>query len=149
MLPDYTGSAPVNVRLFARALGLEVIVDPQMDKAVSGKIERTPNGFKITVNGQHNRQRQRFTLAHEIGHYALHQEQIGTGITDDAMYRSSLGGALEEQANDFAANLLMPASLVKAAWRDDERSFVGMADRFDVSVEAATIRMRKLRLGGL
>ena len=141
--------APVDLDGMAAALGVAVIRDPSLPAGISGKIERSGRGFRIVVNGTHGPLRQRFTLAHEIAHYVLHRDLIGDGVTDDAMYRSGrLSDDYERQANRYAADLLMPARLIRAAWREGVRSFADMAARFDVSAEAARIRMRDLRLGG-
>lgn len=141
--------APVDLGGMAAALGVQVVHDRALAPDISGKIERSGNGFRIVINGTHGPLRQRFTLAHEIAHYVLHRDLIGDGVTDDAMYRSArLSDEYERQANRYAADLLMPARLVRAAWRDGVRSYADMAERFDVSAEAARIRMRDLRLGG-
>src|SRR3546814_7195870 len=63
------------------------------------------SGFAIYVNGSHPRVRRRFSIAHEIAHFALHRNLIGDGVTDDAMYRSNLSSAVEVQANRMAADI--------------------------------------------
>lgn len=87
--------------------------------------------------------RQRFTIAHEIGHIKLH---AGDSVID---YRGNLTGYVdgkEAEANRFAADLLMPPiDFVKAWFRlDCEASRV--ANHFGVSKEAATIRAKSYRL---
>ncbi|MBS0473036.1 MAG: ImmA/IrrE family metallo-endopeptidase [Proteobacteria bacterium] len=133
-------SAPVDVVEIVSALGLELAYEPMGDLA--GKIERKGPTFKITVNSSDNPRRKRFTIAHEIGHYVLHRDMIGDGVTDDAMYRSSLGSFFETQANQYAAFVLMPPNLVKQAYADGKKSYVDMAKYFDVSEQAAQIRMK-------
>src|SRR3546814_2493487 len=73
------------------------------------------SGFAIYVNGSHPRVRRRFSIAHEIAHFALHRNLIGDGVTDDAMYRSNLSSAVEVQANRMAADILMPWHLISEA----------------------------------
>src|SRR3546814_13450473 len=68
------------------------------------------SGFAIYVNGSHPRVRRRFSIAHEIAHFALHRNLIGDGVTDDAMYRSNLSSAVEVQSNRMAAAIMMPRS---------------------------------------
>src|SRR3546814_8751462 len=72
------------------------------------------SGFAIYVNGSHPRVRRRFSIAHEIAHFALHRNLIGDGVTDDAMYRSNLSSAVEVQANRMAADILMPWHLIRS-----------------------------------
>jgi hypothetical protein len=70
-----------------------------------------------------------FTLAHEFGHYLLHRLAHPKGIecSAEAVARwDSPYGQLEQQANTFAANLLMP--------RDDFRRQIEPRDRVDLDV---------------
>ena len=141
----YLGEAPVNLDRMAAALGLEVDrIDLFDEPDVAGKIERTQAGYRITINAMDPPRRQRFTLAHEIGHYILHRDLIGDGIVDQGLYRSRLSNTVEREANRYAANLLMPTSLVRAAWREGDRSIAGTAARFNVSEDAARIRLQEL-----
>jgi Zn-dependent peptidase ImmA (M78 family) len=87
------------------------------------------------------RRRKRFTLAHELGHLLLHSDK------GDGMFRdSTFGGTPEEQeANAFAAELLMPADDLRrygaGFGSDSER----LADIFDVSTSALNVRLSILR----
>lgn len=142
---DFTQYAPVDVRGLARVLRLHVL-DEDIG-ADSGKIERDLfGGFKITVNARHSETRRRFTIAHEIAHFVLHRDKIGDGIIDDALYRSAKGGAIERQANNYAASILMPAPLVGAKWRCGMTAAADLATAFEVSSAVAEIRIRELRL---
>lgn len=143
----YSKSAPVDLEAMAGALGLKVAYDFRLPTDVSGKIERAGDEYRITINALHAPRRRRFTLAHEIAHFVLHRDLIGDGVVDNAMYRSTLRSDLERQANRFAAELLMPAALVRTEWRNGVRSYAEMAAHFSVSDEAAQIRMRDLGLG--
>lgn len=63
------------------------------------------SGVAIYVNKGHHVNRRRFTTAHEIAHFILHQDFIGDGIADDGLYRSKLSNAMEAQANKLAADI--------------------------------------------
>lgn len=52
-------------------------------------LERVGDTFLITVAANDPLTRQRFTLAHELGHYMLHRTLIGDGLDDDRAYRST------------------------------------------------------------
>lgn len=148
---DYAARPPIDLGGLAAALGLEVVYDYQLGD-LSGMITKGgagAAGFRIHVNANHHRNRRRFTLAHEIGHYILHRDLIGDGVTDDAMYRSApgvLGDRFEQQANAFAADILMPAAQVRTAWERGVRSATALATLFGVSAEAAKYRLAGLRL---
>jgi Zn-dependent peptidase ImmA (M78 family) len=104
----------------------------------------SPAGYTIHVNADDNPARQRFTIAHEIAHYVLHRDLIGDGITDDPLYRSSLGEWYERQANKMAADILMPPKLVRAMYRSGTVSLAPLARAFEVSVDAMRIRLEEL-----
>lgn len=59
----------------------------------------------------------RFTIAHELGHYYLHRDYLLSGSShgSEANFRS--GDQMEQEADEFAAALLMPMELFRAAVR--------------------------------
>jgi Zn-dependent peptidase ImmA (M78 family) len=120
-----------------------------MESSVSGRIIRRLGGaagFHIEINGAHPLARQRFTLAHEISHYLLHRELIGDGIEDTALYRSRLSDDREIEANRLAAQILMPAQLVRDVYRAGLKFVAGLSAAFQVSDAAMRIRLKQLRL---
>lgn len=140
--------APVKVSEVARTLGLTVKA-ATLAPGISGEIRPDPEhtgSFVIRVNRHDASRRQRFTVAHEIGHFLLHREQIGGGISDDVLYRSSLSDQREAEANRMAADILMPTALVarymseaRATGVEDVASY--LADKFEVSLAAMKIRL--------
>lgn len=151
VLSRYRDRAPVDLNGMARDLGLNVVYDKNLGSNTAGMIRRDqriggPSGFVIHVNDRDAPRRKRFTLAHEIGHYILHRDMIGDGITDDALYRSPLGEWYERQANRFAADTLLPRSLVLSEWRQGNKSLYTLAATFDVSQQAMRIRLEELGL---
>lgn len=139
---------PVKLSTIATALGLSVKA-ATLPVGISGEIRPSignPNKFIIKVNRHDSDRRQRFTVAHEIGHYLLHKDQIGSGIEDDVLYRSSLSDRREAEANRMAADILMPMELIDAALEraealgiEDVASY--LADEFEVSETAMKIRL--------
>lgn len=144
---SFLESAPVDLAGMAQALGLSLQKNFGWSDNTSGSIERMGESYTIRINGNDSPTRARFTLAHEIAHYILHRDLIGDGITDDALYRSSLSNYIETQANQYAASLLMPARLMREKWRQGLRAIHEFASAFGVSSKAAEIRMKELRLG--
>lgn len=149
VIGKYVDQAPVDLDCMARDLDVRVTYDAGLPESISGMIEREGNGFHVTINAGHSPKRQRFTLAHELAHRILHADLVGDGITDNAMYRSAtLPDEKERQADSFAAELIMPAQKVRRLYKAGVTSFAAMAEAFNVSFEAAKVRMRWLRLGG-
>ncbi|MCP5366706.1 MAG: ImmA/IrrE family metallo-endopeptidase [Hyphomicrobiales bacterium] len=88
-----------------------------------------------------------FTLGHEFGHYLLHRIAYPKGFqcsSEDMVNWESEYGQLEQQANVFAASLLMPLddfrTQIDARSRPSLDDLGGCADRYDVSLIAATLR---------
>ena len=138
--------APVQTVALARALGLEVYHVSSWSNDISGMILKSSeqggsSGYAIYINGTHHVNRRRFTTAHEIAHFVLHENQIGDGITDDALYRSSLSGPIEAQANRYAADILMPWHLVNQYVDRGITDIETLASYFQVSKSAISIRL--------
>lgn len=150
----YRESVPVNIRGLCNELGVQVH-SAFLDSEISGMLERKGNGkYKITVNASDRATRQRFTIAHELGHYILHRSLIGDGVDDDRAYRSTnkgkyhntnIGPRQETEANKFAADVLMPWALVKrhreAYAGPTDQLVTELASRFQVSRQAMEIRL--------
>ena len=140
---------PVQVFDLPKLLGIK-LNQAFLGSDVSGMIETSGKTFNLTVNALDPSTRQRFTLAHELGHYMLHRHLIGDGLDDDRTYRSTdvgkyhntlIGLKQEREANRFAANLLMPRKTVDKYWAKDGATIESMADKFGVSQHAMSIRV--------
>jgi hypothetical protein len=148
IIEKHLDKVPVPVGALARELGLEVkliLLPPD----ISGEIRPSPTapaGFRINVNRHEKKERQRFTIAHEIGHYLLHRSLIGDGVSDSVLYRSTLSNQQEVEANKVAAALLMPRPTVEAlvnahgGLRSKEVSDL-IAEQLEVSSPAMRIRL--------
>ena len=130
---------------------LQVTVIPEeMDEnsEISGYIEKRYTGWYIGVNKYEVKGRQRFTLAHELGHLLFHKKHLlSKGRFNDVikLFRSEENLIhIEMQANSFAADLLMPSSRLREVWPNNSLQFI--ADNFGVSRYAAEYRARKLLL---
>ena len=145
----YWGDIPVPVFTILEELGLGPD-RPFMADNVSGWIERrADNTYRVAINAMHHPVRQRFTAAHELGHYIYHRDLLGAGTGDTRAYRAentpfdnkSIQPMHERQANSFAANLLMPRSSIATLQNQGITSVQGLADRLQVSQDAMRIRL--------
>lgn len=130
-----------------------------MDMEISGAIgwNTKDKKFEIFINKEKLQNRQNFTLAHELGHYFLHQEIIqkedalidSEDILDSSttLFRNdnATSSQIEKEANNFAAVLLMPEDLVIRAW-EVYKSVEECARLFQVSLVAMSIRLERLGL---
>ena len=144
------GKCPLPVDPFeiADRLGLQVIVT-WLEPDVSGMLAKRPDQDpEVYVNASDSENRQRFSCAHEIGHYtarATSSLDDSYGYIDRRGPAASRGNNPDEiYANQFAAALLMPEDKVKRfAGRE---STAAMAVKFGVSVEAMKFRLENLSL---
>jgi hypothetical protein len=106
---------------------------------------------EIWVNADEGRQwpaRRRFTIAHELGHWRLHRDaderavfcRKGSIEPDPAQGRAPLPPA-EDEANVFAAAVLMPSWLVHEQYIRCERDFFRLCDTFGASGAAMGRRL--------
>ena len=153
-------SAPVDVNGIASAVGLKIIYENFTGDISGLLITRDSNGV-IGVHSKHALVRQRFTIAHEIGHFVLrHHSESGDHVHVDEGWkttarneRSAKGVDRHEiEANRFAAALLMPEALLRtraAEFRHkrlSEGDVFTLAQEFKVSEQAMTLRLRNLGL---
>jgi Zn-dependent peptidase ImmA (M78 family) len=152
---------PVNVESIAEYLDIDLIKYRLQDE-ISGVLYLDTNRRgKIGINKDHHKVRQRFTIAHEIGHYELfHSREDSIFIDQPKKHmsmkfyrdgRSSTGDYWQErEANAFAASLLMPDFLVEKIIQNcdldlsAEDSLKELADKFEVSSQAMAYRLSNL-----
>ncbi|MGW3820529.1 ImmA/IrrE family metallo-endopeptidase [Streptomyces sp. NPDC005046] len=145
--------APIDPVQLAEKLGV-FVVPQDMPADVSGMLLRRGDEQVIGVNQKHHENRQRFTVAHELGHLRLHRGRPLILDTDTRVnFRdtvSSMATDREEmEANRFAAALLAPEPMVRRAAREAEfrtaQQLVHlMAERFKTSDMAMNYRLINL-----
>lgn len=99
--------------------------------------------FTIYVSGRTSPRRDRFTIAHELGHYLLHHLN---GDRQVRRFTRQGSNAAETQANYFAAALIMPTEQFTQAHRALGGDLWRLARQFDVSPAAAEVRAAVLGL---
>lgn len=146
---------PVPVEAIANDLGL-IVEYTDLGRGVSGLLVASATGGTIGVNRRHHRVRQRFSIAHEIGHFKLHSNASENLFIDKEYIlfrddRASRGELRHEiQANMFAASLLMPAPLLRFRIEEghvdlgDDDQVNQLADEFQVSLAAMAYRIARL-----
>jgi Zn-dependent peptidase ImmA (M78 family) len=116
---------PVDVERIAFGEGLRIV------RKRLGEIDGFVEDDVLTVNADHARTRQRFTIAHELGHLALHAD----GTDENS----------EREADQFASALLIPREMLRHAVAES-RDLDALRRRFNVSREALWIALKDARL---
>lgn len=143
-------SYPVDPYIIAYENNIEIRLNPKLDKEILGKIFVTEdNDNVIEINPWHTPYRQRFTVAHELGHFFLNH-----GINDvlhSKIIYDTLDGlsnptdTKEIEANEFAGNLLMPKEFIEyILYKLQISDIAKMAKMLDVSKSALTFHLEKL-----
>ncbi|MDY0204822.1 MAG: ImmA/IrrE family metallo-endopeptidase [Desulfovibrio desulfuricans] len=134
---DY--SLPVNPVEIAEKLGLKVYMSDELGR-LGGYYDQQEK--EITINENDALSRQRFSVAHEIGHCVLGH---GSSPRDNqAAYNQQNYSKKEFQANIFAAELLMPKDAMQVMVEIRGMKLATLCETFGVSEEAMTIRLRSL-----
>lgn len=138
-------NVPVNIDDLARKMGAEVYYLPKLAGGddISGRFDMVNGIPTCYVRSTDSEQRQRFTLAHELGHFALGH---GGGFRDNsASFNIYNYDQREVDANAFAAELLMPKLAIDYIIdKMKVKSISEFADIFNVSVPAMTYRLKNL-----
>lgn len=162
--PGSPGSREVPIEELVESVGLR-IERKRIDDRLAGFLVRgkgIPQPV-VGVNSQQHPNRQRFTLAHELGHYLLHNVE---GVHVDHEFSIKLRSGLSSQGSDvdemeanlFAAELLMPQPWleedinnldpfdVESGPEGEEAADVvqHLADKYKVSRQAMGIRLSSL-----
>ncbi len=146
---------PIPVEEIASKLNIKISRGPSKD--FSGLLIRKDGSALIGVNNSEVPVRQRFTIAHELGHYFLHPQK--DTFVD---YRDNKEGdhkekvtrtPREREADMFAAALLMPSEQIEKDFRSiiTKRGFTedeleALAQRYQVSEKAMRFRLLNLNL---
>lgn len=134
---------PADLDALLRRLGGRTVFSDNF----SGKEALTVRGigdFDVHLPPMTSARRDRFTIAHELGHYFLHYRQ--PGLDGPEKFERGERNPLETQANYFAAALLMPSSRFRRTFRRLSPDMWAIADVFGVSPRAVEVRAQSLGL---
>ena len=135
---------PLDVQEVALRLGIFIVPDSSFHEEISGILEKDENDqWTIRVNAHHHPNRQRYTIAHELGHYCLHRHQKDI-FKDQIFFRGLERSRVEWQANTFAGEILMPEDQFRSFLQEDVCDIDELAKRFQVSSLALRVRASEL-----
>jgi Zn-dependent peptidase ImmA (M78 family) len=142
-------SIPINVEDIAKSLSVQIKKTPSKD--FSGLLFRKNEVAFMAINNEESLVRQRFTIAHELGHFFLHEDK-NTFIEFRNREGNIIKNRKEREANQFAASLLMPRAFLEKDIKClptnsiSETEINYLSQRYKVSEESMTYRLINLHL---
>lgn len=141
---SWDGKFPVELTPFVHEVGAELYT-ADLGSDLSGVVSKDSHKpARIVTNSRHVERRNRFTIAHELGHIV---ERKNVAQDDEYSFEEYRGRAYDLHeffADEFAGELLMPAFAVRALEATGSTS-EQMADYFNVSVDAVKKRLVRLK----
>jgi Zn-dependent peptidase ImmA (M78 family) len=139
---------PVDPVLIARRLGIDVREAPLSANVSGALVKKLGQDPRILLNASDHPNRQRFTCAHELGHFVSREEapdEYEFVDLRDTVWSAAGSQPEEVFANQFAANLLMPEDEVR---RLEEQGYTPtqMAVYFGVSQDSVHFRLKNLKI---
>ena len=148
-------SIPIDINAICKKEKITVSVkdltsaEKKHEREISGALLVRGNERNIFVNINDVPTRQRFTIAHELGHYFLHHNEAASENDLIISFRGERNEK-EFEADFFAAELLMPEEQVSKAYKQLSIPFVSiLATQFNVSNAAMRYRLNELGLGSV
>jgi Zn-dependent peptidase ImmA (M78 family) len=138
-----TEPGEIDLEAIAWTLGVKVKFKP-LD-GCEARIVGMVDSAVVTVNSRSTSQRQRFSIAHELGHWEFHRGKVMVCRQDEIGSLAKGVPQAEKKADRYAADLVMPRYLFRPAMRVhkqlDFNSIRMIADQFETSLTATAIRI--------
>ena len=143
-IDEYAFNLPINITKITNALGLNLKEGKFNNEEIVGAYDRKSQTIYLAKDGHYTRKV--FTIAHEIGHFVLHvDKEQETFFKKDLMFVDKDDVPAEQEANCFAASLLMPKGTVLRYFKITKDTET-LAAAFGVSYSAMRLRLKNLEL---
>ncbi len=147
---DYWGNIPVNPESIIKDCGITLSYG-DYERSFDGSLEHRRGRFHIycdiSATDYVGSPRVRFTLSHELGHYFIddHRRALAKGSAPQhgSFIYDSKGNRAEQEADFFAASLLMPQTRFSETFDSasiELQSILDISSTFNVSAQCAAIR---------
>jgi len=162
----YNKNEPVEIELICQKLFhlpiLHEPLDKKMHEGILGCLDFEQNAIFLDENSWQDRERERFTIAHELGHFICHKPLYEAFGNDLILLHNELDPTyekprkhIETQANMIGTAILMPKDVLLEKWNDFGK-FTPFQEKaqhlqkfFDVSREAIENRIANIKKQGI
>lgn len=111
--------------------------------------ETGDNQYRVVINSRHPKKRQKFSMVHEYVHYQVHRSEIEKmPHGEKILHRSEERDRIEYQANQYAAEILMPEEVFRRVVHEKNGNISKISDDFGVSQLAVRYRAKLLGISG-
>lgn len=148
LLLEYLGidePEEIDIEAVAQACNATVVYEPL--EGCEARIVGAHDRAVITVNESAPRARQRFSAAHELGHWVHDRGKVAFACAEGQFVGEWGAANPERRANRFAADLLLPRKMFKRRSRHKPVTFATvrqLAEQFETSLTATAIRLVEL-----
>ncbi|MCZ8356183.1 MAG: ImmA/IrrE family metallo-endopeptidase [Cyclobacteriaceae bacterium] len=108
-------------------------------KSCDGRFMFSNNQGIISINSlMRDKKKKRFVIAHELAHYELHKDLENSSDNQLKFFNWFKMGGHEKEANEFAAELLMPTKIFRNFIKGKEVNpnlFENISDEFQVTIQ--------------
>lgn len=149
----FKNSGYIDIIKLAQDLGINVFGNDLKNQNSYIRRNQITGKYEIYVNYKHSKERQRFSIAHEIGHYFLHKDKIDNNLIIERNGATSLNIAEERKADKIAVAILTPGKIVKEYLQSinvSENTEItsdilnNFLKKFNISKPFAIIRLKEL-----
>ena len=140
-----TEPSDINIEAIAQYCGATVVYE-RLD-GCEARILGAGDRAIITVDANAQRARQRFSAAHELGHWMRDRGKLAFACTEKVLVREWGDDNPERRANRYAADLLLPRKIFEARTRTMPATFESaraLAKSFETSMTSTAIRLVEL-----
>jgi hypothetical protein len=137
-----TDAEDIDMEAIAQACGATIIYQPL--SGCSARLVGLGSRAIITVDSRNSRARQRFSAAHELGHWMHDRGKVAFACNEGQFVHEWGEANIERRANRFAANLLLPRAIFKRRIRNEAVNFdlvKILSHQFMTSLTATAIRL--------
>ena len=137
---DTPGPTPVEDIAMDRGV---LCLEANLTGCLARLVRKENRGIIRTKAGIREDGRRRFAIAHELGHWFLHEKESQVFVCTAEQMHDYQGSPTEVEANIFASELLMPTFLFRPLAEDAApclQTITGLAGTFNTSLTATGIK---------
>jgi hypothetical protein len=150
LIHDYLGDAPADsipipIEQIAEHVGVRRVVRTTLPH--SGRLIPVNGRYVVEINSREDRARQRFTLAHELGHIVISNTQGEMQEESVQFLRCERDNFIEKLCDKIAGRMLMPDQFVRSELEKVDLTLPvlsRLAKFFGVSLSAIAVRLTEV-----